>query len=114
MNEELVLHDYGYTTGQKIEVEGQMLMAFLNFFNAIVQQETKGVLLYDLPEIKNLKIVDKPVGNALEFLNQPTKKALTILGSNALTYQLALEEIHHQAIKEGKAIKNPKIGKFDA
>lgn len=124
-NEEIKLHEYGYTPDARVEIKGDLLMALMNFVNEVQQQENKPVFVFSRPTIKDnrddqkkaLKLTDVSIENVgfdnpAEFLQQEPQPAVTILGTKAIDLSYVLEDLHYSAIKNKIAVKLADLGKF--
>ena len=108
MQEKINITEYGYPNETKVGIQGNILMALLNFTNEVLAKESNEVLLFELPqengEWKILKTKD--------FFEQPIRKATTELGAKAMDIQYILEALHYENITNNLAVKNEEIGAF--
>lgn len=100
--------DYGYSESTTVEIQGNVLLALLNFTNEVLAKESNEVLLFELPE----KNGEWKVATTQAFFEQPVRKATTELGAKAMDIQYILESVHYENIQNNKAIKNEEIGSF--
>lgn len=100
--------EYGYSQETKTEIQGNVLLALLNFTNEVLSRESHEVLLFELPE----KNGEWKVATTKDFFEQKTRPATTELGAKAMDLQYILESIHYENIQNNIAIKNEEIGAF--
>jgi hypothetical protein len=111
MSEKINIIDYGYSADAKVEISGSLLLAVLNFTAEIIHNESREVLLYEIPKIKEGEI-DFEVASKFDFFQQKEQKAITTTGAKAMDIQYILEATHYENIVNNIAIKNEEIGKF--
>lgn len=103
MAEIVKLEDYTYTQGQKIELDGNILIAILNTLAKLKVQETKEVLLLNIPtQITKDKIIWKGC-KPQQFFSQEPVSGLTEIGALVLDLEFTCSRAHEENIKAGRA-----------
>lgn len=109
MAEKIELSDYTYVAGQKVELEGGILIAILNTLAKLKIQETKEVLLLSIPtQITKKEIIWKGA-KPEEFFSQEPVKGLTEMGTLVLDLEFTLSRVHEENIKLGNATHKNEI-----
>lgn len=103
MTGKIKLEDYTFIKGQKIEIEGNILIAVLNRLAQIKELDTQEVLLLNKPDkITKDKIFWKGL-KAEEFFTQQTVKGLSQIGALALDLEFTLSKVYEENIRLGRA-----------
>jgi hypothetical protein len=103
MTEKIKLEDWTYIQGQKITIDGNILIAALNTLSKIKEQETKEVLLLSIPsKITKDKVIYKGA-TPQQFFSQEPIKGLTEIGALALDLEFTLSRVHQENIELGNA-----------
>ena len=114
MKEKINVHDYTYITGQKIELEGNVLIAILNTLATLKVQETKEVMLLSVPtKITKDEVVWKGA-TPKEFFTQNTVSGLTETGALVLDLEFTLLRVHEENIRLNKATHKDELIKRTA
>jgi hypothetical protein len=108
MSEKINITDYTYGLDSKVEIGGTLLLAILNFTAEIIHNESKNVLLFEVPEIKEGEI-DFVIASKFDFFQQKEQKAVTVTGAKAMDIQYLLEATHYENIVNGVALKNEDV-----
>lgn len=101
--EKINVHDFTYVEGQKIELEGNVLISILNTLATLKAQETKEVLLLSVPtKITKNEIIWKGA-RPQEFFSQTPVRGLTETGALVLDLEFTLLRVHEENIRLNKA-----------
>lgn len=104
MIEKIKLEDYTYIQNQKIELDGNILIAILNTLAKLKIQETKKVLLLSIPtRITKDKIIWKGA-KPQQFFSQEPISGLTEIGALVLDLEFTLSRVHEKNIRLGNAV----------
>ena len=114
MKEKINVHDYTYLENQKVELEGNVLIAILNTLSKLKVQETKEVMLLSIPsKITKNEILWKGAKPA-EFFSQQPVSALTEIGALVLDLEFTLLRVHEENIRLNKATHKDELIKRTA
>ncbi len=103
MTEKIKLEDYTYINGQNVTIRGEILIAILNTLSKLKIQETKEVLLLNIPtQITKDKIIWKGA-RPQQFFSQEPVSGLTEMGALVLDLEFTLSRIHEENIRQGNA-----------
>lgn len=109
--------DYTYDPGAKVEIDGQLLMALMNYINGVIDSNTETFSPYKYKfvntktgkEVKTPKkedldagVVTKIVDIDNTFFSEP-RVYMNKVATDGARLSLNLQSAHLQAIEEGKA-----------
>lgn len=110
---QVVLGEYTYKKGTKVEIEGELLIRLMNFARLVKIENTQHVWPLNVPTKVGLQGLEfKKETTEREFFAQKPFEALSQIGVEALGMEYILCRTHEENIEAGKALHKNDIIQF--